>query len=103
MRGWDYTEISKALNIPWIYDGDGVDMDFEVRYLQSYMESLFRKGYNGDTRPIKWFVKITKEYLRALIYADHSGWTPLYEGMLNMTCNTSFLQATYRLIEHMWS
>jgi len=96
-RGHDYTELFPHLGIT--YDDD--DYDGDIVALKEKLNSMMGQVYaNEDVSEEVFAIKV---YLRAMAETGIDYWAPVWDGLVEVEDDGTFLQACYALADHMWT
>jgi hypothetical protein len=96
-KGHDYTELFPVLGVEWNDDDPDTDADvFRMGLVRLQQRSDEGEDISDELNHIRL-------YLRAMIACEVDCWGPVWDGLLELEDEFTFLQACISLADHMWT
>lgn len=103
-RGWDWTELCEALNLPSYsnvpYDDDRFDLDH--LWLKEYMIRVLSRGHWKSKRSMKRLATEIRSYCQVLS-KEHKLYAPIWLGYSQVTDDYVLVQMFIPVIRYAWS
>lgn len=105
-KGYDWSELSYMLGFGFVLvSPDGMEVSFEEdegTLLAVTKERISQAAGDGENVDIEVVVACRK-YLKALREQENGYWGPIWDGMLAVEDDYTFLVAVLALLAHMWN